>query len=259
MVSTLYNEGMKRNELVEYLDEFLDLVSFSSFDPSLNGLVFGGDDKEVKKIAFAVDACQRTFELASDGGADLLVVHHGLFWGHPISVTGAHYKRIKTLFTADLNVYAAHLPLDAHPSVGNNAVMAKLLKLEQVQGFAPFKGRDLGCKGILPQAMRAEGISSVLGFSHPVILPFGKELIQSVGIVSGGASDDVYAALKDGLDCFITGECEHQVYNDCQEQGITMIAGGHYESEVFGVQALGAHLKERFGLETFFVANPTGL
>ncbi|MDD3904454.1 MAG: Nif3-like dinuclear metal center hexameric protein, partial [Sphaerochaeta sp.] len=124
MVSTLYNEGMKRNELVEYLDAFLDLASFSSLDRSLNGLVLGGKDKEVKKIAFAVDACQRTFELASEKGADLLVVHHGLYWGHPISVTGAHYKRIKTLIDGNLDLYAAHLPLDAHPVVGNNAVMA---------------------------------------------------------------------------------------------------------------------------------------
>lgn len=259
MVSTLYNEGMKRNELVEYLDAFLDLASFSSLDRSLNGLVLGGKDKEVKKIAFAVDACQRTFELASEKGADLLVVHHGLYWGHPISVTGAHYKRIKTLIDGNLDLYAAHLPLDAHPVVGNNAVMAKLLSLSQVQGFAPYKGKDLGCKGVLPEAISAEDISSMLGFSHPVILPFGKKLMQSVGIVSGGASDDVYEAIKEGLDCFITGECEHQVYNDCQEQGITMIAGGHYESEVFGVQALGEHLKEQFNLETFFVANPTGL
>ncbi len=250
---------MRRNELVRYLDEYLSIGLFSPFDPSLNSLVVAGPDKEISKLAFAVDACQRTFDLALEWGADMLIVHHGLYWGRPMAITGAHYRRIKTLLDGNLDLYAAHLPLDAHASVGNNAIMAQMLGLLDIQGFAPFKGLELGFKGNLPTPLTAKEISEVLGFSKPVILPFGPDRITSVGIVSGGASDDVHIALAEGLDCFITGECEHQVYNDCLEQGITMIGGGHYESEVFGVQALSGHLRSLFGVQVLFLDNPTGL
>ncbi|HAF86702.1 MAG TPA: Nif3-like dinuclear metal center hexameric protein [Sphaerochaeta sp.] len=250
---------MRRNELVRYLDEYLSIGLFSSLDPSLNSLVVGGSDKEVSKIAFAVDACQRTFDLAHQWGADMLIVHHGLYWGSPLAVTGAHYSRIKTLLDGNVDLYVAHLPLDAHPSVGNNAVMASLLGLVGVQPFAQFKAVEIGCKGNLPKPLTAQEIATQLGFTKPIILPFGSTLISSVGIVSGGASDDVHTALSEGLDCFITGECEHQIYNDCLEQGITMIGGGHYESEVFGVQALAEHLSTVFGVQVLFLDNPTGL
>ncbi len=250
---------MRRNELVTYLDEYLSIGLFSSFDPSLNSLVVGGPDKEVSKIAFAVDACQRTFDLALQWGADMLIVHHGLYWGRPMAITGAHYSRIKTLLDGGLDLYAAHLPLDAHSSVGNNAVMASLLGLLDIQSFAQFKGVGIGFQGNLPKPLTAQEISDALGFTKPIILAFGPDKITSVGIVSGGASDDVHTALKEGLDCFITGECEHQVYNDCLEQGITMIGGGHYESEVFGVQALGEHLSALFGVQILFLDHPSGL
>ena len=250
---------MRRNELVRYLDEYLSIGHFSSFDPSLNSLVVGGPDKEVSKIAFAVDACQRTFELALEWGADMLIVHHGLYWGKPMAITGTHYHRIKTLLDGKLDLYAAHLPLDAHPTVGNNAVMAKKLGLLDVKPFALFKGTEIGFQGKLPSPLTAQEISTLLGFTKPIILPFGPDAITSVGIVSGGASDDVHTALAEGLDCFITGECEHQVYNDCLEEGITMIGGGHYESEVFGVQALADHLAKLFALQILFLDHPTGL
>lgn len=250
---------MRRNELVRYLDEYLSIGLFSSIDPSLNSLVVGGPDKEVSKIAFAVDACQRTFDLALEWGADMLIVHHGLYWGRPIAVTGPHYSRIKKLLDGKLDLYVAHLPLDAHPSVGNNAVMASLLGLVDIEPFARFKGVDIGLQGRLPKALTAQEISNLLGFTKPIILPFGPDSIQSVGIVSGGASDDAHTALQEGLDCFITGECEHQVYNDCLEGGITMIGGGHYETEVFGVQALAEHLSELFGVQILFLDHPTGL
>ena len=250
---------MRRNELVRYLDEYLSVGLFSSLDPSLNSLVVGGPDKEVTKIAFAVDACQRTFDLAFAWEADMLIVHHGLYWGRPMAITGAHYSRIKKLLDGNLDLYAAHLPLDAHPSVGNNAVMAKKLGLLDIKPFAQFKGLEIGFQGTLPKSLTAQEISDTLGFTKPIILAFGPDTITSVGIVSGGASDDVHTALREGVDCFITGECEHQVYNDCLEQGITMIGGGHYETEVFGVQALAEHLSTVFGVQTLFLDHPTGL
>jgi dinuclear metal center YbgI/SA1388 family protein len=250
---------MKRDDLIEYLDQYLEIASYTSFDPSSNGLVVGGPDKEVKRVSFAVDACQRTFDLAIEAESDLLIVHHGLFWGSPLPVTKSHYTRIKTLIDNHLDLYVAHLPLDAHSEVGNNVVMARLLGLEQVEPFAPYKGKMLGFKGVSPVPLNLATMAGILGFADPVILPFGKQEIRTVGIVSGGASEDVYTALDEGLDCFVTGECKHQVYNDCLENSINLLAGGHYLSEVFGVQALAEHLKKNFGLETAFVANPTGL
>jgi dinuclear metal center YbgI/SA1388 family protein len=250
---------MKRDALTEYLDRYLDLGSFASIDRSSNGLVVGGPDREIGKIAVAVDACLRSFDLAIDAGADLLLVHHGLFWGSPLPVTGSHYGRLKTLIDHRLDLYAAHLPLDAHPEVGNNAVMARLLGLSEIRPFATYKGKTLGFKGTLGQPANAQTIARVLGFDRPVILPFGKQEIRTVGIVSGAASDDVHQAIAEQLDCFVTGVCDHEVYNDCAENGITMIGGGHYRSEVFGVQALADHLHRQFGLETVFVGESTGL
>ncbi|WP_041385275.1 Nif3-like dinuclear metal center hexameric protein [Sphaerochaeta pleomorpha] len=250
---------MKRDVLINYLDQYLDIASFAPIDRSSNGLVVGGPDREVKRVAFAVDACQKTFDLAIEAKSDLLIVHHGLFWGSPLPITKSHYNRVKTLLDNHLDLYAAHLPLDAHSEVGNNAVMARLLGLLQIEPFALYKGKTLGFKGVSAVSLDPASIAKTLGFLNPIILPFGKQEIRTIGIVSGGASDDVYAALDEGLDCFITGECEHQVYNDCLENKITLIAGGHYLSEVFGVQELAGHLKKNFGLETVFVANPTGL
>ncbi|ADY14735.1 NGG1p interacting factor 3 protein, NIF3 [Sphaerochaeta globosa str. Buddy] len=250
---------MKRSELVSYLDAYLEVASFTGIDRSLNSLVVGPADRQVGRVAFAVDACQSTFEEAIKAKADLLVVHHGLFWGEPLAVCGPHYTRLKTLIEGNLDLYAAHLPLDAHPEVGNNSVMARKLGLKDIQSFAPYKGCMLGCKGNLGEGRTAQWIAKQLGFVDPVILPFGNELITQVGIVSGGASSDVLAAMAEGLDCFITGEFEHQNYHDAAEGGITVIAGGHYMTETFGLQALMEHLKQKFGLQVIFVANPTGL
>ncbi|MGE4452895.1 MAG: Nif3-like dinuclear metal center hexameric protein [Sphaerochaeta sp.] len=250
---------MKRSELVTYLDVFLEVESFRGLDRSLNGLVVGGPERQVGKVAFAVDACFSTFQRAIQEGADLLITHHGLYWGTPLPVSGTHYNRIKTLLDGNLDLYVAHLPLDAHPVVGNNAVMADRLGLQHIEPFASYKGTMIGCKGVFAQPKNTDWIARTLGFETPQILPFRNTPIKSVGIVSGGASSDVHAALSDGLDCFITGEVEHQIYHDAMEAGITVIGGGHYQSEIFGVQALSAHLKEKFDLKVCFIANPTGL
>lgn len=258
-MSTLYTGAMKRSELTTYLDAYLEIGAFEPLDRSLNGLVVAGDDREVRKVAFAVDACQSTFEKARQEQADLLVVHHGLFWGSPLAVTSTHYRRLRTLIEGNLDLYVAHLPLDAHSVVGNNAVMAQKLGLEDQSMFAPYKGRMLGCKGILANPSSLADLCKKLGFDKPVILDFGKDEVREVGIVSGGASGDVHEAIAEGLDLFITGEVEHQIYHEALEHSINVIGGGHYLTEVFGVQALMEHLRQKFGLSVVFVANPTGL
>jgi len=249
---------MLRSELASFLTSYLDIDGYE--DISTNGLVVGSpEDREIQRVATAVDANLATFRMALDWGADMLFTHHGLFWGHPLAVTGSHYLRLKTLIEGNLDLFVCHLPLDAHPEVGNNARMAQLLGLERLEQFALYRGHPLGWWGTSPKPLSIEAICRKLGFSHPSILPFGSKEIRTVGFVSGGGSDEVQAALALGLDCFVTGCACHEQAFDCEEGGITMIGGGHYASEVFGVQAVGTLLHERFGLETTFLAHDSGL
>ncbi len=253
---------MKLTELVHFLYRRLEMSPFDGLDISLNGLQVGPREQEIRRVAVAVDACMASFEAAAAIEADLLLVHHGLFWGRPLALSGAHYDRVKFLMDHGISLFAAHLPLDAHPELGNNARMAKLLGIETLQPFGSWKGLNVGFRGELPAVRTAKQLTETLGFSPAdglKILPFGPKEIRTVGIVSGGAADDVYVALELGLDAFITGECEHQVYHDCEEQGITMICGGHYATEVFGVQAVAKMLQDELGLEASFVAIPTAL
>lgn len=256
MVST---DGIMRSELVAYLNEYLQIESFLASDSSFNGLVVGGEDKKIGKIGYAVDACQASFDQAVRENVDFLLVHHGLFWGAPLAVTGSHYTRLATLIKHDINLYAAHLPLDAHPEIGNNIQIAKALGLEKIEAFSAYKGQTIGYKGILKEPQTLKEIANRLGYEKTVLLPFGKEKIQTVGIVSGGASRNISDALSDGLDLYITGEVEHESYHVALEGGINVLGGGHYVTEIYGVRALAEHLRERFGLEAVFIANPTGL
>ncbi|MCK9548550.1 MAG: Nif3-like dinuclear metal center hexameric protein [Sphaerochaeta sp.] len=251
---------MKQNDLVSYLDSYLQIASFAPIDYSLNGLVVGTpDEKEVRTVAVAVDASLSTFEKAIEEGCDLLIVHHGLFWGSPIAITGAHYRRVKALLENNVSLYAAHLPLDAHPEVGNNIQMARALALEEIEPFSPYKGVPIGFAGRFGRERDVSWVCDRLGFDDPTVLMLGKSTFLSVGIVSGGASDDLSEAIASGLDLFITGEVKHQAYHEACEAHTTVIGGGHYNTEVFGVRALGEHLAARFGLDVRFIANPTGL
>ena len=230
----------------------------------MNGLQVGLADREreVMKVAFAVDACMETFVRAAECGAQLLFVHHGLFWGSPLAVTGAHLDRLAYLIGKGVALYASHLPLDAHPVVGNNAGIADLLRLGQCEPFGEYHGVKIGVKGVLPEPSDVDGLIEQLGIAHEPslsILPFGRKEIRSVGIVSGGASNEVYQALDEQLDLFITGEPSHQVYHHCLERGINMIAGGHYRTEVFGPQAVCRAMAQELGVTTQFIEVPTGL
>ena len=169
---------------------------------------------------------------------------------------------MKTLLDNDIALFACHLPLDAHPVLGNNAQMAMMLGMKEFDPFGLYHGRCIGYKGQLPFEMDCQEIARLLGFSELYglsILPFGKEEIRTVGIISGGAADDVYQAMDAGLDCFITGECRHELYHVLKESGMNMISGGHYQSEVFGVKAVGRYLSKEFGIETVFIDRKTAL
>ena len=253
---------MDLQELDAYFRELLPLADLASTDHSLNGIQVACSEKGIERVAFAVDACMASFERAAQIGADVLFVHHGLFWGHPLAVTRSHYRRIKFLLDHDIALYAAHLPLDIHPRYGNNAGIAAALELDGIEPFGSHRGFKLGFRGRLPQPLSIEEVLDRLGVDRDActaVLPFGRERSTSVGIVSGGAVLDVDQAIGEGLDLYITGDALHQVYHTCLEEGINLICGGHYQTEVWGVRLVAEKLEADVGLATSFVDVPTGL
>jgi len=253
---------MKLTELTAFSSACLDLPAFVAIDDSLNGLQVGRPGKEVHKVVCAVDATLATFKQAAREQADAVFVHHGLFWGKSLAITETHYERIACLLENDIALLAAHLPLDAHPVLGNNATMARLLGVVDPVPFGAYHGKMIGFRGELGEPLDVEKITRRLGFSPQTglrILPFGKKTIRTVGIVSGGAAFDVQQAIDLGLDAYITGESSHTMYAVCLEAGMTMVCGGHYASEVFGVQEMGKLFASELGLDTSFIALPTAL
>lgn len=247
------------NELREYLDGYLRVAEIPDWSGAMNGLQVDSP-RTVRRVAAAVDAAQATVDRAVAWGADLLLVHHGLFWDGSQPVTGRRYRRLKTILDADLAVYSAHLPLDVHPEVGNNAILARELGIEARGSFGEYKGMPIGVWGEL-ETMRGELVeraARVLG--GPVhLVPGGPERVRRVGVITGGAGDEVHAAARAGLDAFVTGEARHHNFFDAEEGGVNLLLGGHYATEVWGVRALAAHLAERFGMEWTFIDHPTGL
>lgn len=250
---------MHLNELVEYLDTYLDVSAVPDFGGAVNGLQVASSGR-VGRIAAAVDATQATIAAAVEAGADLLLVHHGLFWDGEQAVTGRRYRRLKALMTADLAVYGAHLPLDVHPEVGNNVVLARTLGIEVEGRFGEYKGQPIGYWGRLEirrEALAAR-LDQVLG-CRVRLIGGGPERVERVGVITGGAGGEVGAAIEAGLDAFVTGEGAHHNYFDAEEGGINLYLGGHYATEVWGVRALAEHLHERFDLPWTFIDRPTGL
>lgn len=253
---------MELQELDRYFQALLPLSDLASTDVSLNGVQVECSDKQISHVAFAVDACMATFERAAEIGADLLFVHHGLFWGRPIALTRSHYQRVKFLLERDIALYAVHLPLDIHADFGNNAGIAAALGLANIEPFGFHRGFKIGFKGNLSEPLTVDGVLERLGVDREgcaALLPFGPEKSISVGIISGGAVLDVDQAIREGLDLYITGDALHQVYHTCLEERINLICGGHYQTEVWGVRLVAEKLAKDTGIKTTFVDVPTGL
>ena len=249
-------------ELVTYFSELLSIEEFSKADASMNGLQVGHGKSEVTRVAFAVDACMESFRRTVESGCNVLFVHHGLFWGKPIRVVGSHYERLKFLMDNGVSLIAAHLPLDQHPEFGNNAGIVKALGLTEVEPFGSYKGIKIGYKGRFPQKRDLNEVLKLSGLTRQTarsILPFGPDEISTVGVISGGAAFDVQQAVEEHLDLYITGEETHSVYHLCLEEGINMISGGHYNTEIWGVRALSERLAEEMKVETLFIDIPSGL
>jgi dinuclear metal center YbgI/SA1388 family protein len=246
-------------EVAEYTDEYLRLAECGDWSNALNGLQVENSGR-VQKIGAAVDASSRTFAAAHAEGIDLLIVHHGLFWPGVQPITGALRRQLAFLFEHDIALYSAHLPLDVHPLVGNNAQLAAALGLENAEPFLAAKGQAVGLKataGIardeVVQRLEHSLGASVKAFAH------GPAQTKCIGVVTGAAGSEIYAVARAGVDTFITGEAPHWAAVAAEELGINLLLGGHYATETFGVKALAAHLAERFGMPWKFVDAPTGL
>lgn len=255
---------MTLKELDLYFRSFLKPEEYLS-DPSRNGIQIENDDvsgKQINKIAYAVDACEQTVLESAKIGADLLFVHHGLFWGDCETITNHVYKRIAPFIKNNIALYAMHIPLDANIPCGNNFGLAKRINLENPEPFGEWRGMKVGIKGRLPSKLTAEELALKIlspGEKPLAILPFGKDKIETVGIISGGACNDVEQAVYENLDAFVTGEIEHSIYHYVKENKINMIAGGHYQTETVGVNLIREKVEKELGIEGVFLDFPTNL
>lgn len=244
--------------LAQYLDQYLNVAAIP--DRSLNGLQVEGAGR-VRRAAFAVDASLSAVRAAARSGAEILVVHHGLFWGGGERITGFMRKRVAALLEHDVSLYAAHLPLDCHEEVGNNVEIARLLGLEIEEKFADYHGVRIGYiarpKTALTRSRLARMIAGALrcGVKR---LDAGPSRIRRIGIVSGGAAEFAVEASERGCDALVTGETSHAAHHPAVEAGINVFFAGHYASETVGVKALARHLRDRFGIECRFIPTPTG-
>ena len=252
----------KLKVVTNYLDTLLGIAKVPN-DSSNNGLQVEGS-AVVNKIVFGVDASLELVEKAAEVNADMVFVHHGVSWGSGFKkITGIDANRFKTLLNHNISLYAAHLPLDAHPVIGHNAIIAKKLKLHNCRAFAKYAGIEIGVMGELSKAM---GVASFAEFAtkqlniKTVTYGIRKGKIKKIGVISGGAgSDGVLAAAKEGLDCLVTGEMGHSSWHIIRETGISVIAGGHYATEIPGVIAVMEDLENMFDVESEFIDIPTGL
>jgi dinuclear metal center YbgI/SA1388 family protein len=251
---------MRLDSLVDYLDKYLHLADEVADAPdALNGLQVSNAG-EVSRLAATVDLCEATIRLATEQHADLLLVHHGMFWGGLQAFTGPAYRRIAGLIKANIALYSAHLPLDRHPDVGNNRVLAQLLGINVRGDFGSYHGAPAGVWG--EYSGTREELSWVLTKAlgtAPRVFPFGPERVHKVGIVTGAGGSLIPQAAAAGLDTFVTGEGQHWTFFDAEELGINVFYAGHYATETVGVKALAEHISKKFDVPWAFLDHPTGL
>ncbi|MEW5866693.1 MAG: Nif3-like dinuclear metal center hexameric protein [Bacillota bacterium] len=243
--------------IVEHLDSYLRVNEIA--DSSLNGLQVE-TDREITRIAVGVDASLDTFIRAHNEGAELLIVHHGLFWDK-VAIKGPLYLRIRYLVEHGIGLYAAHIPLDMHPEVGNNAQLARLVGLKNTKPFLQYKGSLIGLVGDIPRTAivdLARMIERALQ-NQARLLDYGPYQVTRVAICSGGGGPDLDQAVNEGAHVYLTGETSHQAATLARDAAINVIFAGHYATETLGPKALAKHIEEALGLPTIFIESPTGL
>ncbi len=253
-------------EISAWLDELLNIAAFPG-DASNNGLQYDSGNDEVRRMVFGVDGCADLFHEAAERMADMVFVHHGISWGGSLKrIARLDANRISILSDSDISLYAAHLPLDAHPKFGNNAGLAELAGLRHVKPFAKYSGYDIGFCGDLPKKMKVSALAELFDrelFSSGdwTIIGGGDRTVSRIGIVSGGGAvpgffNEMQAL---GIDCLVTGEFGHEAYHYAEETGIAAIALGHYRTETVGPLSVMEQVREKFGIDCVFVDLPTGL
>lgn len=245
------------SEIVRFLDAELRAAEIPDYSGAINGLQLQNNGR-VTKVASAVDASLPVVRKAIAAGADLLLVHHGMFWQGAQPLIGAFYQKIHEAMQANLAIYSAHLPLDIHPQWGNNALLAEAIGMTTTGNFLPYKGQNVGITGeihIHRDELRQRLEEAVAG---PVLLcPAGPEFIRTVGLCTGGAGSELAAA--SGLDAFISGEGPHWSYPMAEEMGLNLYLAGHYATETFGVHRVAEILVRHFQIAAEFIHHPTGL
>lgn len=251
---------MKLSALVSHLDSLLRTAEIQDYPGAMNGLQIANEGP-LRRIVAAVDACEAVIAEAARVRGTLLIVHHGLFWNGAQPVTGAFRRKIKAALDGDLALYSSHLPLDLHPKLGNNVLLAKALGLRTVKPGLEMKGQPVGMMGAV-SPMTREAFANRLGEAvggavH--LAPGGPGRILKVLVVTGGAGSEVARAASLGVDAFVTGEGSHWTYTAAEELGVNLFYAGHYATETFGVKALASHLSGKTGLPWSFLDHPTGL
>jgi dinuclear metal center YbgI/SA1388 family protein len=255
----------KLAELAAFIDETLNISGIPDYPNALNGVQVANRGS-IDRVAAAVDFSTTTVRKAIDARAQLLVVHHGMFWGGAQTITAHRYERLRLLFENDVAVYSAHLPLDVHPDIGNNALLAKLLGLRPTGGFARFQTIDVGLSGTaaLPTNLLAERAAALAGANggRLVATPFSPDRVTHAwGVCTGSGADSgtLREAANKGLDTLIVGEGPHHTAVDASELGIVVLYAGHYATETLGVRAVADTLASRFGIASTFIEAPSGL
>jgi dinuclear metal center YbgI/SA1388 family protein len=247
------------SDIVSYTDRFLRIRDVGDWDNALNGLQIENSGR-VTRVGAAVDVSTRVLTEAAKRNIDFLIVHHGLFWPGLQPVRGALRRQLRLAFENDVALYSAHLPLDIHPRVGNNAQLVAALALKSAQPFLEEKGQPVGLK-IRVSLQRSELVRKLeKALNGPVkLFDFGPKQTRAIGVVTGAAGSEIYRVADEGIDTFITGEAPHWAAVATEELGMNLLLAGHYATEVFGVKALAAHLSKRFRVPWEFIDCPTGL
>ena len=246
-------------DIVNYTNDFLRIREIGDWDNALNGLQIENSGN-VTRIAASVDVSTRVLSAAAKQRIDLLIVHHGLFWPGLQPVTGTLHRQLKLAFENNIALYSAHLPLDLHPEVGNNAQLAGELSLTSIKPFFEEKGQLLGLKAYvaLPSDELHQRLERALGAPVKAFM-FGPKQTKTIAVITGGAGSEIYRIAQEGVDTFITGEAPHWAAVAADELRMNLLLGGHYATEVFGVKALAAHLSDHFKIPWVFIDCPTGM
>ena len=245
--------------IVRHCDQLLRTRETGDYEGAANGLQVENSGV-VTRLAAAVDASLATVRLAVAAKADLLIVHHGLFWNVRQPWTGRNHELLRLLVENNLAIYSSHLPLDVHPKLGNNARLCAALGLKRLQPFFASHGQPIGFKSrtSIPRSVLAKRLAQATGV-EPKLIPGGKAVCEYIGVVTGGAGGELKLAAAEGVDTFITGEGPHWTYALAEELGLNVLYGGHYATETFGVKALAAELSKKFKVPWEFLDHPTGL